>query len=202
MATTGLHYGHICYGGGRQSVITIFPSLTTTPSFVSALISTHFLSPSLNPHHLPPPPSSPFTSRWPLYSPTGGYLTGTSGLWKPRPLHMYTEFLCPCRAMCASHNTSVAINITVATGTCTFDPRQRIGTLAGITAGAVVLGFARIFLIVCILVNAGCVLHDRMFASMMRVPIRFYDTNPSGKATPTRGCTHALVESVSLAHCR
>ncbi|KAL5477508.1 hypothetical protein EMCRGX_G024318 [Ephydatia muelleri] len=84
-------------------------------------------------------------------------------------------------ASCTTQNASSAVNITMTTGTCALDPQQRIGVMGGATAIAVALAFVRIFLISWIFVNAGRVLHNRMFSSMMRVPIRFYDTNPSGR---------------------
>ena len=94
--------------------------------------------------------------------------------------------LSPYRAACASWNTTTStINITMATDTCILGVHQRIAVLGGVTGAAVALSFARIVLISWILVNAGRVLHDRMLTSMMRVPMHFYDTNPSGMATPT-----------------
>ena len=86
------------------------------------------------------------------------------------------------RASCASQN--ITVNITTATSTCTLDVQQRIGVLAGLTITAVVLSFIRIFLIFGILINGGRILHNRMFSSIMRVPVRFFDTNPSGKTPP------------------
>ena len=97
------------------------------------------------------------------------------------------------RASCASQNTTV--NISIATGSCALDLHDRIGIFAGITASAAALSFVRIFLIFWILINGGRVLHNRMFSSIMRVPVRFFDTNPSGKI-PLPLC-HTL-KSVSL----
>ena len=127
------------------------------------------------PHlHTPPP-----YIRWPLCSLTGGCLIG---MWLLADRGVSPASL--ARASCASQNTTV--NISMATGSCALDLHDRIGIFAGITASAVVLSFVRIFLVFCILINGGRVLHNKMFSSIMRVPVRFFDTNPSGKkTTPT-----------------
>lgn len=65
--------------------------------------------------------------------------------------------------------------------TCALNNAQRIGTYGGLTAGLTFLNFLRGALLYFICVNASRVLHNRLFASVLRAPILFFDSNPSGK---------------------
>jgi ATP-binding cassette subfamily C (CFTR/MRP) protein 4 len=65
--------------------------------------------------------------------------------------------------------------------TCALNEQQRIGTYGGLTAGLVFLNFLRGALLYFICINASRVLHNRLFSSVLRVPILFFDNNPSGK---------------------
>ena len=64
--------------------------------------------------------------------------------------------------------------------TCFLSTNQRIAIYAGCSIAAVVLSFIRALLFYYICVNASRVLHDRMFASVLRAPVLFFDTNPIG----------------------
>ena len=50
----------------------------------------------------------------------------------------------------------------------------------GLVLATVLLNYARVVLLCVICVNASRVLHNRMFAAILRAPIRFFDTNPIG----------------------
>ena len=47
--------------------------------------------------------------------------------------------------------------------------------------GVIVINLARAIAFFFVCVNASRVLHDRMFASILRVPVLFFDTNPIGR---------------------
>ena len=51
----------------------------------------------------------------------------------------------------------------------------------GIVSGSVALSLMKGLLFWFVCIHAGQVLHDRMFAAVLRAPIRFFDTNPIGK---------------------
>ena len=52
---------------------------------------------------------------------------------------------------------------------------------SGLFAGIIVSGLFRAFLFFQISVKAGVTLHNKMFDSLIRAPISFFDTNPVGK---------------------
>ncbi|XP_074520696.1 ATP-binding cassette sub-family C member 4-like [Halichoeres trimaculatus] len=52
---------------------------------------------------------------------------------------------------------------------------------AGLTAAAVLLGFARSLVIFHVLVKAAQSLHNSMFNAIIRTPVRFFDVNPIGR---------------------
>ena len=47
-------------------------------------------------------------------------------------------------------------------------------------SGALLINIFRSLLFYVVIVNASRVLHNRMFGSVLRAPMRFFDTNPSG----------------------
>ena len=91
--------------------------------------------------------------------------------------HVYT----PCRATCSQLNTTLELaeNRSVPS-TCYLSTNQRIAIYAGCSIAAVVLSFIRALLFYFICVNASRVLHNRMFASVLRAPVLFFDNNPIG----------------------
>ena len=97
-----------------------------------------------------------------------------------------------CRARCATflgfQNTSLPMaslcpncsNETIPSQ-CLLSVNQRVGVYGGLVAGTIVINFATIILLSVFCVNASRVLHNRMFGSILRAPIRFFDTNPIGE---------------------
>uniref|UniRef100_A0A674ETS9 Multidrug resistance-associated protein 4 n=1 Tax=Salmo trutta TaxID=8032 RepID=A0A674ETS9_SALTR len=56
-----------------------------------------------------------------------------------------------------------------------------MGIYAGLTLASVIFGFARSLLMFNVLVKAAQSLHNRMFISILRTPVRFFDINPIGR---------------------
>uniref|UniRef100_A0A3Q1GLD7 ATP-binding cassette, sub-family C (CFTR/MRP), member 4 n=1 Tax=Acanthochromis polyacanthus TaxID=80966 RepID=A0A3Q1GLD7_9TELE len=56
-----------------------------------------------------------------------------------------------------------------------------LGIYSGLTAAAVVLSYARSLIIFHGLVRSAQILHNRMFSSVVRTPIHFFDVNPIGR---------------------
>nr|XP_006639066.1 PREDICTED: multidrug resistance-associated protein 4 [Lepisosteus oculatus] len=56
-----------------------------------------------------------------------------------------------------------------------------LGVYAGLTIGTVLFGFVRSVLFFKVLVNAAQTLHNHMFQSILRAPVRFFDVNPIGR---------------------
>uniref|UniRef100_UPI003AAC6783 ATP-binding cassette sub-family C member 4-like n=1 Tax=Centroberyx gerrardi TaxID=166262 RepID=UPI003AAC6783 len=56
-----------------------------------------------------------------------------------------------------------------------------LGIYAGLTAATIIFGFVRNFLLFNILVKCAQSLHNRMFNSILRTPVRFFDINPIGR---------------------
>ena len=84
------------------------------------------------------------------------------------------------RADCSTTNVSRLENVT-RRSTCDLSRNQRIGIYAGTTAAAILINFARTIAFYFICVNASRVLHNRMFAAVLRAPVLFFDTNPIGE---------------------
>lgn len=51
----------------------------------------------------------------------------------------------------------------------------------GLTLATIVFGFIRNMFLFNVLVRCAQSLHDRMFTSILRTPVRFFDINPIGK---------------------
>ena len=64
---------------------------------------------------------------------------------------------------------------------CALSERERIGIYGGLNVALMFLNFLRGALLYFICVNASRVLHNRLFASVLRAPILFFDNNPSGR---------------------
>ncbi|XP_068612667.1 LOW QUALITY PROTEIN: ATP-binding cassette sub-family C member 4-like, partial [Brachionichthys hirsutus] len=56
-----------------------------------------------------------------------------------------------------------------------------LGIYGGLTAAVVVFGFIRNLFLFHVLVRSAQSLHDRMFDSILRTPVRFFDVNPIGR---------------------
>ena len=64
--------------------------------------------------------------------------------------------------------------------TCLLTPSQRIGIYTFTTSVAVLLNFARAILFYFICLHASYVLHNRMFSTVIRAFVQFFDNNPAG----------------------
>ncbi|XP_066562799.1 ATP-binding cassette sub-family C member 4 [Amia ocellicauda] len=56
-----------------------------------------------------------------------------------------------------------------------------LGVYAGLTVGTILFGFVRSLLFFKVFINAAQSLHNRMFQSIIRAPVRFFDVNPIGR---------------------
>ncbi|XP_053272848.1 ATP-binding cassette sub-family C member 4 [Pleuronectes platessa] len=65
--------------------------------------------------------------------------------------------------------------------TAELDINFYLGVYAGLTAATIILGFARNIFMFNVLVRCAQALHDQMFKSILRAPVRFFDTNPIGR---------------------
>nr|AAI50823.1 ATP-binding cassette, sub-family C (CFTR/MRP), member 4 [Mus musculus] len=63
----------------------------------------------------------------------------------------------------------------------TLDLSWYLGIYTGLTAVTVLFGIARSLLVFYILVNASQTLHNRMFESILKAPVLFFDRNPIGR---------------------
>ena len=95
------------------------------------------------------------------------------------------------RADCSTTNVSHLENVT-RRSTCDLSRNQRIGIYAGTTAAAILINFARTIAFYFICVNASRVLHNRMFAAVLRAPVLFFDTNPIGEQVSVFLCLCSL----------
>nr|XP_032836176.1 multidrug resistance-associated protein 4 [Petromyzon marinus] len=78
-------------------------------------------------------------------------------------------------------NATGTLNETAGPQPDPLDLSYYIGIYAGVTLGVVLLGMARCLLFLKVLVTASRVLHNRMFSSVLRAPVYFYDVNPIGR---------------------
>lgn len=56
-----------------------------------------------------------------------------------------------------------------------------ISCLSGLTVATIIFGFMRSLIMFNALVNSAEMLHNRMFNSILRAPVRFFDINPIGE---------------------
>ena len=84
------------------------------------------------------------------------------------------------RADCSTTNITLLGNGTLRSS-CFLSTNQRIGIYAGTTAAALLINIARTITFYFLCVNASRVLHNRMFAAILRAPVLFFDTNPIGE---------------------
>ncbi|XP_051752880.1 multidrug resistance-associated protein 4 [Ctenopharyngodon idella] len=75
-------------------------------------------------------------------------------------------------------------NVTLTNGTNTTEPLNLdfyLGIYAGLTGATIIFGFVRGLIMFNALVRAAETLHSRMFNSILRTPVRFFDINPIGR---------------------
>ncbi|XP_044525283.1 ATP-binding cassette sub-family C member 4 [Gracilinanus agilis] len=82
-------------------------------------------------------------------------------------------------------NEQSKLNVTVdgikGNETRKLDLNWYLGTYAGLTAVTVLFGIVRCLLVFYVLVNASQTLHNKMFESILRAPVLFFDRNPIGR---------------------
>ncbi|XP_069858835.1 ATP-binding cassette sub-family C member 4 [Dipodomys merriami] len=62
-----------------------------------------------------------------------------------------------------------------------LDLNWYLGMYAGLTVATVLFGIARSLLVFYVLVNASQTLHNKMFESILKAPVLFFDRNPVGR---------------------
>ncbi|XP_036396882.1 multidrug resistance-associated protein 4 [Megalops cyprinoides] len=62
-----------------------------------------------------------------------------------------------------------------------LDLNLYLGVYAGLTMATIVFGFLRSLVFFNVLVSSAQALHNRMFQSILRTPVRFFDINPIGR---------------------
>ncbi|XP_072478214.1 ATP-binding cassette sub-family C member 4 isoform X3 [Notamacropus eugenii] len=82
-------------------------------------------------------------------------------------------------------NEQSKLNVTVngikGNETKELDLNWYLGTYAGLTVATVLFGIVRSLLVFYVLVNASQTLHNRMFESILKAPVLFFDRNPIGR---------------------
>ncbi|XP_058404363.1 ATP-binding cassette sub-family C member 4 isoform X3 [Diceros bicornis minor] len=81
-------------------------------------------------------------------------------------------------------NKQSALNVTVngkGNVTETLDLNWYLGIYSGLTVATVIFGIARCLLVFYVLVNSSQTLHNRMFESILKAPVLFFDRNPIGR---------------------
>ncbi len=68
------------------------------------------------------------------------------------------------------------------TALCQLESSDRLWIFTLFTVVTIILNLLRSGLIYALVINASRVLHNRMFASVLRAPAKFFDTNPSGES--------------------
>ena len=82
--------------------------------------------------------------------------------------------MCHCRADCDSDTD-------LNRSTCSLTDNQRIGIYGGLLGSLTIFAALRAILFFILMLNASRVVHNRMFARILRAPILFFDTNPVGE---------------------
>ena len=96
-----------------------------------------------------------------------------------------------CTPLLALQNNTTQLIVSYTNGSnvsipslCLLSVNHRIGVYSGVVVTAGFLTLTRSFLLSFLCVNASRVLHNEMFGSILRAPIRFFDTNPIGRLSP------------------
>ncbi|KAL0614677.1 Multidrug resistance-associated protein 4 [Plecturocebus cupreus] len=82
-------------------------------------------------------------------------------------------------------NKQSTTNVTVNGGgnvTEKLDLNWYLGIYSGLTVATVLFGIARSLLVFYVLVNSSQTLHNKMFESILKAPVLFFDRNPIGKS--------------------
>ena len=96
---------------------------------------------------------------------------------------LYARALCDSLDLESSalDNFSSVCSLENSSTLCSLDANDRLYIYSGITAAAVFASFARALGFIYVCVNASRVLHNRMFGTVLRSPVLFFDTNSIGK---------------------
>ncbi len=98
------------------------------------------------------------------------------------------------RANCGIQKVNSSADCTLETNTtlselCQLTNDTRLWIFTALIAITLFLYIIRAVLIYSLTINSSRVLHNRMFASVLRAPARFFDTNPSGEGI-CLNCVH------------
>ena len=124
---------------------------------------------------------------------TGGFPTGDPN--SVLLLTFYTQNLSTYRAVCSQFNITFHLveNYSISSN-CLLSTNHRIAIYTACFVATVVLNVVRAFLFYYVCVNASCVLHSKMFAAVLRTPMRFFDTNPIGQCVVVINITVLILE--------
>ena len=67
------------------------------------------------------------------------------------------------------------------TPTCPLSDTKRMAVYGALVLNVLLVNLLRGILFYIICINASRVLHNRMFRTILRTPVLFFDTNPSGE---------------------
>ncbi|NXL82491.1 MRP4 protein, partial [Leptocoma aspasia] len=84
----------------------------------------------------------------------------------------------------ANHQAKLNLTTNGNNGTYKSDPLDLnfyLGIYAGLTVATILFGIIRSLLVFQVLVNSGQNLHNKMFQSILKAPVLFFDRNPIGK---------------------
>ena len=100
-------------------------------------------------------------------------------------INMFTICICcvwcePCRSSDGGSCSAEVENMSFEASNFNLRTRDRIGIYSGIVGAAVIIVMFRGVLTFLICLAAARNLHNRMFRTILRVPMLFFDTNPVG----------------------
>ena len=72
-------------------------------------------------------------------------------------------------------------SVNATSSTCTLSNDERLGIYGGLVGAIVLTATLRTVTFFVLAINASRVLHNRMFISVLRSPVLFFDTNPVGR---------------------
>ena len=88
------------------------------------------------------------------------------------------------RSDCSSQNITSTPESNGSTATqplCDLSVEQRVGIYGGLLLSLIIVNVTKLIAFFFLCVNSSRVLHNRMFASILRAPVLFFDTNPVGR---------------------